>query len=129
MTKQIQNSNSKAQNKEKRYDLEERTLEFFRKVIRLCKKLPKDAVNIEIIRQLIRAAGSIGANYREANEAISKKDFGHRIKLCRKEAKESHFWLQGLLEANSSLNDDIRPLIQEALELTMIFSSIKSKVS
>lgn len=115
--------------KHKKYDLEERTLEFLKRVIRLCKKLPKDAVNIEIIRQLIRAAGSVGANYREANEAISKKDFAHRIKISRKESKESHFWLQGLLEANPPFAEEIRLLIQEALELAMIFSAIRSKVS
>ena len=61
-----------AQNeKKKKYDLEERTLEFLKRVIRLCKKLPRDVVNVEVTRQLIRAAGSVGANYREANEAIS----------------------------------------------------------
>lgn len=113
--------------KHKKYDLEERTLEFFKRVIRLCKKLPKDAVNIEIICQLIRSSGSTGANYREANEAISRKDFSHRIKISRKEAKESHYWLQGLLEANPVLASEIEPLIQEALELAMIFSSIRNK--
>ncbi len=117
----------KHKNSKPKYDLEERTLEFFKAVIRLCKKLPKDAVNVEIIRQLIRAAGSVGANYREANEAISKKDFSHRIKISRKEAKESHYWLQGLLEANQGFAEEIKPLIQEALELAMIFSSIMSK--
>lgn len=121
MTKQLQNPN-------KKYDLEDRTLEFFRKVIHLCKKLPKDTINIEIIKQLIRSAGSIGANYREANQSISKRDFSHRIKICRKESKETHFWLQSLLEANPIIKE-INPLIQEALEFTMIFSAIKNKVS
>ncbi len=115
------------QNSKPKYNLEERTLEFLKAVIRLCKKLPKDVVNVEIIRQLIRAAGSIGANYREANEAISKKDFSHRIKISRKESKESHYWPQGLLEANPSFAEEIKPFIQEALELAMIFSSIMNK--
>ncbi len=85
-------------------------------------------VNVEIIRQLIRSSGSVGANYREANEAISKKDLKLRIKICRKEAKETHFWLQGVLEANHSLQAEVTPLIQESLELTRIFSTIMNKV-
>ncbi len=113
----------------RKYDLEERTLKFFRAVITLCKKLPKDVINVEIIRQLIRAAGSVGANYREANEAISKKDLGHRVKICRKEARESHYWLQSLLEANPSFRGEIEALVQESLELARIFTSIRNKVS
>lgn len=71
------------------FDLEERTLEFSKKNIRLCKKLPSSAINREVISQLIRSSGSIGANYREANDALSKKDFSHRIKITRKEAKRN----------------------------------------
>ena len=78
-----------------------RTLEFAKRIIRLCKKLPQDSINRELIGQLIRASGSVGANYREANDALSKKDFGHRVKITRREAKESHYWLQLLQEANS----------------------------
>ena len=111
----------------KRYDLEDRTLKFLRDVIRLCKKLPKDVVNIELIKQLIRAAGSVGANYREANESISKKDLNLRIKISRKEAKESHYWLQGLSEANPAFKSEIEPLIKESLELARIFTAIMNK--
>jgi four helix bundle protein len=111
----------------KHYDLEDRTLKFLQEVIRLSKKLPKNTVNIEIIKQLIRAAGSVGANYREANESISKKDLNLRIRISRKEAKESHYWLQGLLEANLNFKKEIKPLIQESLELARIFSSIMNK--
>ena len=117
---------NKSQNS-KQYDLEERTLKFLQNVIKLCKKLPRDTVNIELIRQLIRAAGSVGANYREANESISKKDLNHRIRISRKEAKESHYWLQGLLEANLDFKTEIEPLINEALELARIFSTIMLK--
>jgi four helix bundle protein len=117
---------NKTQNS-KHYDLEERTLEFLKDVIRLCKKLPRDTVNIELVKQLIRAAGSVGANYREANESISKKDLNLRIRISRKEAKESHYWLQGLLEANLSFKSEIEPLIKESLELARIFSSIMTK--
>jgi len=109
------------------YDLEERTLKFLKDVISICKKLPQNTINVQLIKQLIRSAGSIGANYREANEAISKKDFILRIKITRKEAKESHFWLQAILEANQEFESEIAPLIKEALELAMIFSSIMNK--
>lgn len=75
----------------KTYDLEERTFQFAKKVALFCKKLPKTTRNIEYIKQAIRASGSVGANYIEANEALSKKDFRMRIKICRKEAKESAY--------------------------------------
>ena len=111
------------------FDLEERTLGFAKKVIRLCKKLPRDSINREFIGQLIRASGSVGANYREANDALSKKDFTHRIRITRREAKESHYWLQLLEEANPEFKDEILELLQEALELKKIFSSIADKSS
>jgi len=76
---------------EKPYKLEDRTMEFFRSTIRLCKMLPLNVVNTEIVRQLIRSVGSVGANYREANEAISKKDLAFRIKISRKEARRAIF--------------------------------------
>ena len=77
-----------------KYDLEERTFIFAQVVTKYIKLLPKNLTNIEIGKQLIRSAGSVGANYIEANEALSKKDFLMRIKICRKEAKESHYWLR-----------------------------------
>lgn len=110
-----------------KFDLEERTLEFSKGIIRICKKLPRDSINRELIGQLIRASGSVGANYREANDALSKKDFIHRIKITRREAKEAHFWLENLEEANPTLNGEIRELMQEALELKKIFSAIADK--
>jgi len=111
------------------FDLEERTLEFAKNVIRLCKKLPQNVINRELISQLIRASGSVGANYREANEALSKKDFKHRIKISRKEAKESHYWLELLKEANPEYTEEIDTLQTEAIELKKIFSSIANKSS
>lgn len=90
-SKQIQMS--KDQNT-KQYDLEERTLRFSRRVREFVRTLPKTLANIEDSRQLINASGSVGANYIEANEALSKKDFLMRIKICRKEAKESRYWLR-----------------------------------
>ena len=73
----------------KPYDLEERTLKFAKEVIAFVKIIPKSIANVEIIKQLVRSSGSVGANYIEANEALSKKDFALRVRICRKEAKES----------------------------------------
>ena len=111
------------------FDLEKRTLEFSKNVIRLCKKLHKNVINNELIGQLIDSSGSIGANYREANDALSKKDFRHRIKITRKEAKETHYWLELLLEANPEFKEEIVVLLNESLELKKIFSSISDKSS
>lgn len=96
------------------FDLEKRTLEFARRIIRLCKTLPQNTINREIIGQLIRSSGSIGANYREANDALSKKDFLYRMRITRKETKESHYWLQLLEEANEERFAEISPLLNEA---------------
>jgi four helix bundle protein len=81
----------------KKYDLEDRTLNFAKRIIEFINKLQKSLTNIEISKQLVRSAGSIGANYIEANESLSKKDFVMRIKICRKEAKESCYWLKLLI--------------------------------
>jgi len=111
---------------QKRYDLEERTLVFTQDVISFTQKLTKNIANIEIIKQLVRSAGSIGANYIEANESFSKKDFILRIKICRREAKETIYWLK-LLVILESQEEERRKLIQEATELMKIFGSIVEK--
>ena len=118
---------SKIQNS-KQYDLEERTLQFAKDIRIFIRKLPRVIGNIEDGRQLIRSSGSIGANYIEANEALSKKDFLMRIKICRKEAKESVYWLK-LVEigSNNSLEEEQRKLAQEATELMNIFGAILRK--
>jgi len=124
-TKQTQMT--KIQNS-KRYDLEERTLEFAKRVRAFVKKLKKIIANIEDGRQLVKASGSVGGNYIEANEALSKKDFVMRIKICRKEAKESGYWLKLVdNEDDTELERERRELIQEATELTNIFGSILRK--
>lgn len=110
-----------------KYDLEERTLNFTKGVIGFCKKLPKNTINLELTSQLVRASGSVGANYIEANESLSKKDFVHRIKICRKEAKESRYWLRVVVWANPGFKKEGEPLAQESLELTKIFGSILEK--
>lgn len=114
--------------KYKQYDLEDRTLNFAKQVRSFVKRLPKTVGNIEDGKQLIRASGSTGANYIEANEAISKKDFSHRIKICRKESKESRYWLLLVDTHNKTeLEKERTELTQEATELLMIFSSIMRK--
>lgn len=112
----------------KQYDLEDRTLKFALEVRKFIKLLPLTIANKEDIKQLIRASGSIGANYIEANEAISKKDFSYRIKICRKESKESRFFLN-LLDCGDKdeLEKERNRLIQEATEFLKIFNSILVK--
>ncbi len=131
--KQIPNNNDrnskqiamKENSESPRYDLEERTFQFAKNTTGFCKKLPKTISNIEYIKQLIKASGSVASNYIEANESLSKKDFKMRIKICRKEAKESTLWLRLIIETNESKNQqEGRKHLQEATELKKIFSSI-----
>ncbi len=111
-----------------KYDLEERTYQFAKRVAIFCKKLPRTISNIEQVKQLIRSSGSVGANYIEANEAFSKKDFKMRIKICRKEAKESAYWLRLIIETNNKKYEkEGKELRKEAIELKKIFSSIIEK--
>jgi four helix bundle protein len=112
---------------QREYDLEERTYIFARECRFLISKLPKTIENVEDSRQLVKASGSVSANYIEANEALSKKDFLYRIKICRKESKESKLWLRLLKDMNKNEENIINPLIQEADELKKIFSSILNK--
>jgi len=114
--------------KSRQYDLEDRTLEFARRSRAFVKNLPKTLANIEDGKQLIRSSGSVGANYIEANEALSKKDFIMRIKICRKEAKESRYWLRLIdIDGKPDLENERKGLEQEATELTSIFGSILQK--
>jgi len=111
----------------KHYDLEERTLRFAKRVRDFVKRLPRTLANIEDGKQLIRASGSVGSNYIEANESLSKKDFVMRIKICRKEAKENRYWLR-LIEANrDSPEEEREELIKEATESMKISGSIVEK--
>jgi four helix bundle protein len=112
----------------KQYDLEDRTLQYAKRVRNFLKGLPKTLANIEDGKQLIKSSGSVGANYIEANESLSKKDFIMRIKICRKEAKESQYWLK-LVDTNNiqDYEKERMELIQETMELTNIFGSIIRK--
>jgi four helix bundle protein len=111
------------------YDLEERTFCFAKDSRAFIKGLPQSISNLEDGRQLIRSSGSVGANYIEANEAVSKKDFNLRIKICRKEAKESRYWLKLLASQNTQQQKECAKLIQEATELMNIFGAILKKCS
>jgi len=112
----------------KKYDLEDRTLAFAKNVRSFVKKIPKTISNLEDGKQLVKASGSVGANYIEANESLSKKDFRMRIKICRKEAKESRYWLKLIdIEGKKDLEKDCIDLITEATELMNIFGAILRK--
>ena len=111
----------------KTYDLEDRTLKFAKSVRVFARNYPKDFVAYEDIKQLVRSSGSVGANYIEANNALSKKDFKMRIKICKKEAKESQYWLTLLEAINEQTENEREVLKKEAEELTYIFAAILRK--
>lgn len=107
-----------------KYDLEERTAKFGEDIIRFARKIPKDVITIPIISQLIRSGTSVGANYSEADDAESKKDFQHKIGICKKEARETKHWLRMIVVAVLELKEEARKLWQEAKELNLIFNAI-----
>ncbi len=117
--KKIQNS--------KQYDLEDRTLKFSKDIIKFLKTISGTLANNEIIKQLIRSSCSVGANYIEANESLGKKDFLMRIKICRKESKETIYWLKLIETKNNGGEKKREYLIKEATELMKIFGSIIEK--
>lgn len=120
-----QTQNLKTQNS-KQYDLGERTYLFARNIIRYVNGLSKTIANTEVGKQLIRAAGSVGANYIEAEESLSKKDFVMRMKISRKEAKECGYWIK-LSEPTENQTREKEKLLQESIELMKIFGSIVEK--
>jgi four helix bundle protein len=107
-----------------KYNLEERTKNFAENIIKFAKKIPKTAINLPIIGQLVDAGTSVGANYHEANGASSKKDFKNKIYICKKESKETKYWLELIVVANPELREEGLVLIQESHELILIFSKI-----
>ncbi|MBL7732793.1 MAG: four helix bundle protein [Chitinophagaceae bacterium] len=110
------------------YDLEERTAKYAERVRNFCLKLPKNQANNEYVPQLIRAGSSPGANYIEANESIGDKDFKMKIKTCRREAKESAYWLRLSITDNSAAMETERAALrQEAKEFVLIFTAILKK--
>lgn len=93
----------------------------------MCKALPKNNINDILVKQVMRSGSSLGANYREANETETKKDFRYRVRICRKESKETIYWLNLITEANPQFKQRIDPLLKETTELLKIFASIIGK--
>lgn len=108
-------------------DLEERTARFGESAIRFCKKVPRNPINDRLIGQLTGASTSVGANYAEANEGVSKKDFRYSVSRAKKEAKESRFFLRMIAASEPDLAEEARRLYREANELLLILSSIYRK--
>ncbi len=122
MSNQIQNPNNK-----RKYDLKERTARFGEEIIKFAMSLERNIINTPLISQFVRAATSVGANYMEADGAESKKDFKHKIGICKKEAKETMHWTLMVSIANPTRTNECKKHWQEAHELTLIFSSILRK--
>jgi four helix bundle protein len=115
------------QQKRQPYDLGERTARFGETVITFAKKVPQNAITLPLVSQLVRSGTSVGANYCEADEAVSKKDFRHKIGICKKEARETKHWLRMIAAAAEETRTNGRTLWREAHELHMIFASIYRK--
>lgn len=110
--------------KDTKYDLEERTAKFGENAIKFAKKIPQNPISAPLINQFIKSSTSIGANYCEADGAESKKDFKHKIGICKKESKETKYWLRMIANVVPELTEEARILWKEAQEFTLIFSSI-----
>ncbi len=111
-----------------KYDLEERTAKFGEEVIKFCRILPHNELTRPIINQLVKCGTSVGANYCEADDAESSKDFKHKIGICKKETRESKHFLRMSAIAAPESKDGARKLWTEAKELNLIFNSIYKKV-
>lgn len=116
------NKNEKDPNR--KYNLLERTTRFGKDIINFAKRIPRNSITNILIGQLVRAGTSVGANYCEADDSSTKKEFFYKIGLCRKESKESKYWLQMVIIAVPSLKDEAKILLKEAQELNLIFSAI-----
>lgn len=108
----------------KPFDLEERTALFGETVIDFAKQIPANAVTQRLISQLVGAGTSVGANYCEADDAVSKKEFKQKIGYCKKEARETKFFLSMIVKAAPDLRERAKPIWQEAKELHLIFDKI-----
>ena len=110
--------------KERKYDLEERTRNFGKEVIQFAKIIPRNVITLPLTGQLIRSATSVGSNYCEADCAESRKDFEHKLGICKKESKETKHWLIMVAEAGPGLKEQTQELLQDANELHLIFIAI-----
>jgi four helix bundle protein len=111
------------------FDLEERTARFGEAIIWFAKKIPRSPRNDRLIDQVVGCGTSVGANYCEANEGVSKKDFRFTIARCKKEAKETKYFLRMIAASEPTLAAEARPLFREATELHLIFASIYRKTA
>ena len=118
------NVQSNPNSQKPKYDLEERTILFSKQIIDLCKKVPKNIIANPVVNQLVRAGTSIGANYSEADEASSKKDFINKICIAKKETKETKYWLRILAHTVEEMTPEAKQLWKEAQELNLIFAAI-----
>ena len=109
---------------DQKYDLEERTAKFGEEIIKFANEIPKNAITLSLINQLVKAGTSIGANYCEADDAESRKDFQHKIGICKKEARETKHWLRMIVVAAPELKEEARKHWKEAQELNLIFNAI-----
>ena len=110
------------------YNLEERTADFGKQVIILCRSVNQDVISRPIISQIVRSGTSIGANYMEANGASSKKDFANKIFICKKEIQETKHWLKMMAECVPDKKEELRKIWQECQELNMIFQKINNSL-
>ena len=117
-------SSPNAQSPKLKYDLEERTLKFSETIVDFSRKIPRNSITNPLISQIVRAGTSIGANYCEADEASSKKDFVNKISIAKKETKETKYWLRVIIHTVPELKEQARPLWQEAQELNLILAAI-----
>ena len=111
-----------------KYDLEERTTKFAKEVICFAKKIPENAVTRSLIVQFVKSGTSVGANYCEADDAESRRDFQHKIGICKKESRETKYWLGIIISTFSELKDEADKLRREAIELNLIFNAINNKL-
>lgn len=125
MTNQLQITNNKTK---REFDLEVRTTKFSVGMLTACSKVPVTLITKPIIEQVVRSATSIGANYREANGCDSKKDFKNKLSICKKEAKETMYWIHILSTFATNQKDELRILWKEVHELSLIFAAIINKL-
>ena len=121
--------NDEGEKHRKIYDLEERTARFGESAIAFCKQIVLNAITEPLVKQFVRSATSVGANYCEADDSGSKKEFLYRVSICKREARESKHWLRMLAAALPEHKEEARSLWREAKELHLIFASIYRKKS
>jgi len=111
-----------------KYDLEERTAKFGEDIVKFAKKIPENSITKPIINQIVKSGASVGANFCEADDAESKKDFQHKLGICKKEARETKHWLRMTVVVAPDMKEKARKLWTEAKKLNLIFNSIVNKL-